>query len=220
VIKKSSFFNLTVQALLAISSITIISSTASAAGSADNGKDKAATCVACHGSDGNSANPQWPSLAGQNEVYMMRTLQAFQVPLGENGQVVEGGRYDPVMTSQALALNPEDMVDIGAYFTAQKMAGKVSSPSLVGQGERLYRGGNMEAKVSACIACHGPSGRGNAPAGYPSIAGQHAVYTVKQLQDYRSGARKSDLSGMMRGTTERLTDDEINAVASYIQGLR
>jgi cytochrome c553 len=220
VIKKSSFFNLTVQALLAITSISLVSSAAAAAGSADAGKEKAVTCVACHGADGNSANPQWPSLAAQNEVYMTRTLMAFQLPLGDNGKVIEGGRYDPVMTSQAIALTPEDMADIGAYFTTQKMAGKVSNPSLVGSGERLYRGGNMEASVSACIACHGPNGRGNAPAGYPSIAGQHAVYTAKQLQDYRSGARKSDPSGMMRSITERLTYDEINAVASYIQGLR
>ena len=124
------------------------------------------------------------------------------------------------MTGQAINLSAEDLADLGAYFNAQRMTGKVSDPALVGEGEGLYRGGNIEANVSACIACHGPSGRGNAPAAYPSIAGQHAVYTIKQLQDYRSGARKSDKSEVMRSITERMTDNEIAAVASYIQGLR
>ena len=217
---KSAYLNLSLRALLAVFSTAVLASGAQAAGSIDAGKEKAATCIACHGVDGNSANPQWPSLAGQGEAYMISTTAAFQVPLGDNGEVIEGGRYDPVMTGQAINHTPEDLADLGAYFNAQTMAGKVADPELVGEGENLYRGGNIEANVSACIACHGPSGRGNAPAAYPSIAGQHAVYTIKQLQDYRSGARKSDKSAVMRSITERMTDNEIAAVASYIQGLR
>lgn len=217
---KSTYLNVSLRALLAVFSTVALASGAQAAGSIDAGKEKAATCIACHGVDGNSANPQWPSLAGQGEAYMISTTEAFQIPLGEAGEVVEGGRYDPVMTGQAINLSAEDLADLGAYFNAQRMTGKVSDPALVGEGEGLYRGGNIEANVSACIACHGPSGRGNAPAAYPSIAGQHAVYTIKQLQDYRSGARKSDKSGVMRSITERMTDNEIAAVASYIQGLR
>lgn len=217
---KSTYLNVSLRALLAVFSTVALTSGAQAAGSIDAGKEKAATCIACHGVDGNSANPQWPSLAGQGEAYMISTTEAFQIPLGEAGEVVEGGRYDPVMTGQAINLSAEDLADLGAYFNAQRMTGKVSDPALVGEGEGLYRGGNIEANVSACIACHGPSGRGNAPAAYPSIAGQHAVYTIKQLQDYRSGARKSDKSEVMRSITERMTDNEIAAVASYIQGLR
>lgn len=217
---KSTYLNVSLRALLAVFSTVALASGSQAAGSIDAGKEKAATCIACHGVDGNSANPQWPSLAGQGEAYMISTTEAFQIPLGEAGEVVEGGRYDPVMTGQAINLSAEDLADLGAYFNAQRMTGKVSDPALVGEGEGLYRGGNIEANVSACIACHGPSGRGNAPAAYPSIAGQHAVYTIKQLQDYRSGARKSDKSEVMRSITERMTDNEIAAVASYIQGLR
>ncbi len=219
-INQSTLFKVAVQALLAITSTAFFSSLSLAAGSAEDGQEKAATCIACHGSDGNSANPQWPSLAGQNTAYLEKTLKAFQQPLGSDGKVTDGGRYDPVMTGQATNLSEQDMADLAAYFTGQKMAGKVSDPSLVGAGERLYRGGNMEANISACIACHGPNGRGNGPAGYPSLAGQHAVYTAKQLKDYRSGARKSDNAAIMRSITERLTDAEIEAVASYIQGLR
>ncbi len=214
-IKKSAYFNIAVQALLAITSTAVFATAANAAGSADSGAEKASTCIACHGPGGNSANPSWPSLAGQNEAYFVKTIAAFKVPQGE-----DGGRYDVVMGSQAMGLSEQDAADLGAYFAGQKMAGKVANPSIVGAGERLYRGGNKEASVSACIACHGPSGRGNAPAAYPSLAGQHAVYTTKQLKDYRSNARKSDDSAIMRSISARLTDDEIAAVASYIQGLR
>jgi cytochrome c553 len=215
VIKKPAYFNTAVQALLAIISIAFFATAANAAGSADSGAEKASTCVACHGPDGNSANPSWPSLAGQNEAYFVKTIEAFKLPQGE-----DGGRYDVIMSGQSMALSEQDAADLGAYFAKQKMAGKVADPALIGTGERLYRGGNKTAGVSACIACHGPSGRGNAPAAYPSLAGQHAVYTIKQLKDYRSAARMSDDSAIMRSISERLTDDEIAAVASYIQGLR
>jgi len=200
---------------VALTAVTTLFSTAFAAGDADQGATKAATCIACHGPNGNSLNPTWPSLAGQHEAYIVDTLKAFKQPNG-----AEGGRYDVVMSGQALPLSEQDMADIGAYFAKQKMAGKVANPDLVALGERLYRGGDKEAKVSACIACHGPSGRGNAPAGYPSLAGQHATYTAKQLNDYRSGARKSDSGEIMRSVSARLTDDEIKAVSAYIQGLR
>jgi len=199
-------------ALIAISTFL---STAFAAGDATQGASKAATCVACHGVNGNSVNPAWPSLAGQHEAYIVKTLQAFKQPNG-----AEGGRYDVVMSGQAIPLSEQDMADIGAFFADQKMAGKVADPDLVAAGERLYQGGDKENNISACIACHGPGGRGNAPAGYPSVAGQHATYTTKQLSDYRSGARKSDNGEIMRSISARLTDDEIKAVSAYIQGLR
>lgn len=218
-IKNSAIFKVAAQALLGFTSVVALATTAQAAGDAKSGEEKAATCVACHGQQGNSAAPNWPSLAGQNEAYIVDTLKAFQIPQ-EGGKTVEGGRYDVVMTGQAIPLSEQDMADLGAYFEQQKMAGKVASPDLVGAGESLYRGGNKDAAISACIACHGPSGKGNPPAGYPSLAGQHATYTIKQLKDYRSGNRKSDDSAIMRSIAERLTDDEINAVASYIQGLR
>ena len=188
----------------------LLSQPAAAAGDAAAGAQKAATCGACHGMDGNSSNPQWPSIAGQNAAYLVGTLQAFKA----------GTRSDVLMGAQAAALSEQDMADLAAHFAAQKPARRTADPALVEAGEALYRGGNKETQVSACIACHGPAGRGIDPAAYPALAGQHAMYTAKQLNDYQSGKRTSDGDAqIMRNITARLSQDEIKAVAAYIQGL-
>ena len=175
------------------------------------GQAKAATCAACHGMDGNSVNPQWPSLAGQHASYIVDTLAAFK----------NGTRSDVLMNAQAMILPDSDLADVAAYFAAQAPTQRTADPELAKAGERLYRGGDMENDVSACMACHGPSGRGNAPAGYPSLTGQHAVYTAKQLNDYKSGARTSDGDQqIMRNISANLSAEQIEAVAAYIQGLR
>jgi cbb3-type cytochrome c oxidase subunit III len=180
-------------------------------GDADAGKSKAATCAACHGMDGNSVNPQWPSIAGQHTSYLTSTLNAFK----------SGTREDVLMGSQAALLSDQDIADLAAYFSSQTATKRTASPELAETGERIYRGGDKETSVSACIACHGPTGRGNAPAGYPSLTSQHAVYTAKQLSDYKNGNRVSDGdTQMMRSTTAQLSQTQIDAVAAYIQGLR
>jgi cytochrome c553 len=180
-------------------------------GDAEAGKAKSATCMACHGPDGNSIVAQWPSIAGQHANYIEDTLRAFK----------SGLRSDPVMSAQAMPLNDKDIADLAAYYSTQTGAKRTANPDLVSKGERIYRGGNKETSVSACIACHGPTGRGNAPAGYPSLAGQHAAYTEKQLNDYKNNVRKTDGDQrVMRSITERLTSAEIKEVAAYIQGLR
>lgn len=181
-----------------------------AAGSAEAGQAKAIVCAACHGVDGNSLNPEWPSIAGQNEAYLVRSMKAFK----------SGERSNVLMTAQAAPLGDQDIADLAAYFASKTRQPKTANPDLVVTGERLYRGGNKDSGIGACIACHGPDGAGNAPAGYPAIGGQHAAYTAAQLKAYRSGERSSDANQMMRNTTARLTDAEIEAVASYIQGLR
>jgi cytochrome c553 len=190
---------------------TALSGPAAATGSAEAGQAKSVTCSACHGMDGNSLNPEWPSLAGQHESYLVKSLQSFK----------SGARQNVLMSGMALPLTDEDMVDLAAYFAAQKRAGGVADPELVSAGERLYRGGNMETGVPACLACHGPTGLGNPAAGWPAIAGQHAAYSAAQLAAYRSKQRATDGdTQMMRNVSAMLTDDEIKAVASYIQGLR
>jgi cytochrome c553 len=192
-------------------SLILMTGTVSAAGDATAGANKAASCGACHGADGNSVNPSWPSLAGQNEAYLIGTLKAFQ----------DGSRSDPLMSAQANNLNDQDIEDLAAYFATQNATGRTADPALAETGERLYRGGNAESNLTACIGCHGPTGSGNAPAGYPSLSGQHSTYTAKQLKDYQSGSRKSDGNAqIMRNVAARLTQDEINALAAYIQGLR
>jgi cytochrome c553 len=182
-----------------------------AAGDAAAGQAKAITCAACHGADGNSLNPEWPSLAGQHESYTIKQLQAFK----------SGARQNVLMSGQAMALSDQDMADLAAYFASQKPARRTADPALVEAGQQIYRGGNKETGAPACLACHGPDGLGNITAAWPLVSGQHATYTAAQLAAYRAGERSTDGdTQIMRNVAARLTDDEIKAVASYIQGLQ
>jgi cytochrome c553 len=180
-------------------------------GSAEAGKTKSLTCGACHGADGNSVNPAWPSLAGQHANYAYQQLKAIK----------DMERPAPLMTGQLLQFQEQDLRDLAVYFEAQVPAAKsAADASTVGKGQALYRGGDKEDAVSACIACHGPNGRGNPAANYPSIAGQYAVYTAQQLRAYANGTRKSvGPVQAMRDIASRLSEEDIEAVASYIQGL-
>jgi cytochrome c553 len=185
-------------------------SSALAAGSKEAGQAKAATCSACHGMDGNSLNPEWPNLAGQGEVYIVRQLNAFHA----------GQRQNVLMSPMAAILSDADMADLAAYFSSQTVRGGEADPSKFKAGQRVYRSGKVNEQVMACAGCHGPDGRGNAPAGFPAIRGQHATYVAAQLRAYKSGARTTDPNQMMRNIAALLSEDEIDAVASYIQGLR
>ena len=179
------------------------------AGDVEAGKSKSIVCSACHGQDGNSINPLWPSLAGQHKQYTIHTLRAYQ----------NGTRVDAVMQAQVMALTEQDIEDIAAYYNAQTMQKKDYDYGLAKKGESLYRGGNASTGVAACIACHGPTGRGNPGAGYPSLAGQHAEYTEDALQGYTNTERKAGLNDMMQSLATRLTAEEIEAVSEYIQAL-
>lgn len=186
-------------------------------GSVDGGKNRAITCTACHGAEGNSVNPMWPNIAGQHANYTVTQLKAFKPD--ENGKNL---RKDPLMTSQAMLLSDGDMRDLAVYFESLPAAvAAVADPGTVNRGEALYRGGNSNKGVAACLACHGPTGRGNPAADYPALQGQHATYTAKQLRDYASGARTSDgKTRIMQDIAARLSEDDIVALASYVQGLR
>ncbi len=183
-------------------------------GDAEAGQASAATCAACHGAEGNSINPAWPNIAGQHASYIAATLRAFQ---GE-----EPRRADPVMTGMAAGLSEEAINNLAVYFESLPGAAQaVADPRTIDRAEALYRGGDSEDGVAACIACHGPTGRGNAAAGYPALNGQHAAYTAKQLRDYASGARTSDgPTEIMQTIASRLDQEDIEALASYLQGLR
>ena len=181
----------------------------SMAGDIEAGKSKSIVCSTCHGQDGNSINPLWPSLAGQHKQYTIHTLRAYQ----------NGTRVDAVMQAQVMALTEQDLEDIAAYYNAQTMQKKDYDYGLAKKGESLYRGGNASTGVAACIACHGPTGRGNPGAGYPSLAGQHAEYTEDALKGYTNTERKAGLNDMMQSLATRLTAEEIEAVSEYIQAL-
>ena len=181
-------------------------------GSAEAGKSKAVTCAACHGAEGISANPLWPNIAGQAAPYLVTQLKAFK----------DGARNNPLMTSQAMMLSDQDMADLAVYFESLPApAQSVANPDLVTTGEALYRGGEVTEQIAACMACHGPTGTGNPAAGYPALKGQHAAYTAKQLRDYASGERVSDgKTRVMRDIAGKLSEEEIAALASYVQGLK
>jgi len=180
-------------------------------GSVEDGSAKSITCTACHGQAGNSVNPLWPNIAGQSANYILTQLAAFK----------DGSRSDPLMTAQTMMLSVEDMHDLAVYFESLPAAAMaVADPGKVDKGEALYRGGDLTSGAAACIACHGPTGSGNPAANYPALQGQHSTYTAKQLRDYANETRKSDgKTRIMRDIAARLSDDDINALASYVQGL-
>jgi cytochrome c553 len=214
--KKSGQPKLLARGLLA-SGVMLLGMTAAslayAAGDVAAGQTKASTvCVACHGLDGNSVNPEWPSLAGQHEKYIVKQIKAFRA----------GERSNALMSPIAMTLTDQDIEDVAAYFATQKIKGLEAAKSKVELGQKLYRSGSATGNIPACLACHGPNGRGNAEAGYPSIRSQHAAQVVLQLKAYRSGERKTDkdYNEMMRTVAAKLSDDQIDAVAQYVQGLR
>ncbi len=181
-----------------------------AAGDAAAGKTKAAACAACHGADGNSANPEWPKLAGQHPSYLAKQLANFKA----------GERTNAMMAPMAAALSEQDMADIAAFFSSQAQNGGKADPALVAEGEKLFRGGNATTSVAACMGCHAPNGMGNPQANFPRLSGQHAAYIVNQLKTFRTGERANDAGKMMQNIAARMTDKEMQAVASYIEGLQ
>ncbi len=179
-------------------------------GDAAAGKAKAAVCGACHGADGNSANGEWPKLAGQHAAYLEAQLHAFK----------SGERNNPIMMGQVASLSDADMKNLSAFYATQALKYGVADPAKVDQGASLFRGGKAETGVPACSACHGPQGLGNAAAAYPAVGGQHAAYTAAQLKAYRAGTRAgTDSAKMMSNVAAGLNDADIEALASYLAGL-
>lgn len=175
------------------------------------GQEKAETvCLACHGPKGNSVNPLWPKLAGQHADYMVKQMKAYKVGKDRN---------NPSMAPMMAPLTEQDMINVASYYSTQKRSIEKASKALFKRGERIYRGGDDKKNISACIACHGPRGMGNAQAGFPSLSGQHAAYIVEELNDYKGGLRKTDLNSIMRDISQKMSKEDMQAVASYISGL-
>jgi len=196
-------------ALISAVAAGVIPNLTLAQGDAAAGQAKSALCASCHGADGNSQLDINPKLAGQSAAYMVKQLKDFK----------SGARAGATMAAMVLSLDEQGMEDIAAWYASQEATVQGADPELVELAASLYRGGNKEIAVAACSACHSPTGSGNAQAGFPALSGQHAAYTLQQLKDFRSGARENDTSGMMRTVVERLTDKELEALASYVSGL-
>ena len=182
---------------------------AAAQGDAAAGQAKAALCGSCHGVDGNSALAMNPKLAGQGAGYLYKQLVEFK----------SGARENATMAAMVMNLSDQDMLDLAAFYASQQVTIGGADPAKIELGESLYRAGNKELGVAACASCHSSDGTGNAPAKFPPVGGQHAEYTLSQLKAFRSGMRNNDMGAMMRSTVERLTDTELDALASYLEGL-
>jgi cytochrome c553 len=202
-------------------------STCWSTGSAEAGAARAATCLACHGPNGSSSNPEFPSLAGQNAAYIEHQLHLLHdgVRTGKSGDVDAG-----MMMAMASTVSDQDIEDVAAYYSLQAPAGLEADPSYWQAGQRLYRSGDRARGIPACAACHGPLGRGNPAAGYPALRAQQSVYVIKQLNAYSADVRYSknekgvsrggDTAVIMHAIAARLTDEDMRDLASYIQGMR
>ena len=198
----------------------------------NGGNTSVPSCTGCHGADGNSMVPMYPKLAGQHSIYLTRQLLAFK----------DGSRADPSMQSIAVLLNKANMQEIADFYANQKITvntlpqdeseddddwdeeenseASVSIDELMAIGSHLYRNGNEATEVSACIACHGADGNGNEPAGYPLLASQHADYLIKTLNDFKSGTRTKNSENMMFMIANKMSEQEITAVAYYISMMK
>jgi len=179
-------------------------------GDAAAGQAKTAVCGACHNPDGNSLAPNFPKLAGQGQRYLEKQLH----------DIKSGKRTVLEMTGMLTAFSDQDLADIAAYFSSQKGSVGAADPKLVERGRSQFNGGDLEKGMPACTGCHSPNGAGIALAGFPHLSGQHSQYVTKQLTDFREGNRTNDGDAMtMRTIAGKLSNHDIEALASYIQGL-
>ena len=180
-------------------------------GDATAGHAKAAVCGACHGLDGNSSDPQYPKLAGQNEAYIAHQLASFKA----------GKRQNPIMLGMATPLSPQDMQDVGAYFASKTSLPGVADQALVDHGQTLFREGDTTRGIPACMACHSIDGRGNPGAMYPQLTAQHAQYIQAKLKAWHDGTTWGDdaHSQIMPAIAQKLDANDIAALASYVEGL-
>lgn len=198
--------NILVSLLLALGLVGAVQ----AGGDPAAGQAKTIVCGACHGADGNSALANFPKLAGQGERYLLKQMQ----------DIKSGARPVVEMTGLLEPLGEQDMADIAAYYARQKMTVGAAEARLVERGQALFRGGKLSEGMPACTGCHAPDGSGIATAGYPHLGGQHAGYVARQLTAFREGERSNDGdSRVMRDIAGKLSNKDIEALSSYLQGL-
>jgi cytochrome c553 len=189
--------------------IFVLAAGSHAAGDPATGKQKTTLCNACHGDEGASTTPVWPNLAGQHAEYIRKQLHDFK----------DGKRSEPQMSPMAATLSDVDIEDLAAYYASLKPAPGEAAPETISTGETIYRAGNPDTGLVACIACHGPDGSGNPASMYPALSGQHAEYTAATLKAFKAEVRANDDKNVMRTIASKMTNEEIEAVANYVQGL-
>ena len=188
-----------------------LNATASAVDLAAGEATAGAICAGCHMPDGNSVVDMFPKLAGQHAQYLIKQLNDYK----------SGARSDATMTGMAATLATDaDVANVAAFFASKQHTSSTTDTSKVALGKDVYRGGNTTSKLPACMGCHEPDGSGNPPAKFPSLAGQHAAYTIKQLNSFRDGSRNNDNNKMMQNVANKMTAAEIEAVANYIAQMK
>lgn len=195
-------------------------------GDATAGQTKAGACAACHGLDGNPTDPQYPRLAGMPERYIAQQLGLFK-----HGERTSG--MAAIMVPFATMLSAQDMRDVGAWFASQHASAGIADDASIAAGpnqgmkfyevgQRLYRAGDPARAIPACMACHGPSGAGNPGPAYPAVHGQQSAYVARRLEEYRTGittVKDPAHFNLMASVAKSLTDEEIQSLGSYLQGL-
>ncbi|KTC64670.1 cytochrome c4 (plasmid) [Legionella adelaidensis] len=190
--------------------LLLCSSFSYAVGNSKAGEQKSTVCVACHGEKGISSNPQWPSLAGQHYSYLLKQLKDYK-----EGKT----RNSPIMAPVVAPLTEQDMEDLASYYAGLPLPEGATPKEFLQRGQELYRGGDFDKKITACIACHGPKGTGNAQAGFPVLSGQQPVYTTQQLQLFKEGKRSNDFNAIMQDISANMDQKDMEAVANYMAGL-
>lgn len=233
------------KSLLAVSisfALLSLSGTAQAAGDIGAGQEKSGSCASCHGDQGNSMMPLFPKLAAQNEGYLVKQMQAFKDGSRSDstmGAMVAGltdqdmqdiAAYyaaQTVTTNDIPQVNPDDLDDIDddndLTVHEKKLAKKVLQDELttfMALGYDVYRNGDLDNEISACIACHGPYGKGNEPASFPALRGQHADYLIKTLTDFKTDQRSNDPDNIMHMIAKKMTEDEIKAMSYYVSSMQ
>lgn len=201
---------------IALSILATLSTPAIAAGDAEAGKTKAIICSACHGVDGNSMIDMYPKIAGQQETYLKKQLHDLRQAAHTGGKE---GRNEPLMSPMAAGLSDQDIEDLSAFYASQSLT-VTEVKDVPALGEQLYKGGDTVRGITACIACHGPNGKGSEAAGFPAIAGQHANYIKIQLTKFHDSTRNNDLNGMMQDVAKKLTSEDIEALAKYVASIK
>ncbi len=171
-------------------------------------------CAACHGLDGLSHMPKFPKLAGQSADYILKQLEDF----------LHGRRAndDGQMETAAKVITDAQRLEVAEYFSRlPPFSGKSEIPDeLISRGREIFETPNVIAGVPACASCHTPASvmKGSVSA-IPHLTGQHRSYTAKQLEDFQSGSRGNDSSGAMQSIAKRLSAQDIEAVAAFLEAV-
>ena len=169
-----------------------------AVGNAERGATRAKECMGCHGRPGRGPLSGMPSLAGQQQEFILLQLGLIQKKV----------RDAPDMADMLKEYSEQDLADIAAFFTAMK-----PPPQRGTRDPDRYAEGSASAIKNECAKCHMPGYTGDRQ--IPRIIGQREEYLAKTLTAYRDNKRRG-IDDSMNAAASRLTDTDIAAIAHYL----